>query len=116
VLTVARPDPPYEQAVPGGGVERGESPRRAALRELEEETGVVGSAARLVYVATSPTDGRLVYVYLVSRWRGAPYAREGLPVAWMTPGELVSQGTRYGGFTWRLFRALGWPLLGRASA
>jgi 8-oxo-dGTP pyrophosphatase MutT (NUDIX family) len=115
VLTVGRPSPPYEQAFPGGGVERGESPRRAALRELEEETGVVGSAAQLVFVGTSPTDGRLVYVYRVTRWHGTPYAREGLPVDWMTPGELVSQGTRYRGFSWAVFRALGWPLL-RASA
>ncbi|HET8785103.1 MAG TPA: NUDIX domain-containing protein [Candidatus Limnocylindrales bacterium] len=36
--------------LPGGGLEFGESPRRAALRELQEETGLVGEIERLVDV------------------------------------------------------------------
>ena len=116
ILTVGRPAPPYEQAFPGGGVDPGESPRRAALRELREETGIVGTEAHLVYVGTSPTDGRVVYVYLVTRWHGTAYAREGLPVAWMPLAAFVSQGVRYGRFNVALFRALGWPLPLLASA
>ena len=58
ILTVNRPAPPYEMSIPGGSVDPGESVQRAALRELFEETNVVGDAARLVWVASSPTDGR----------------------------------------------------------
>lgn len=36
--------------LPGGGLEFGESPRRAVLRELEEETGFIGEISRLVDV------------------------------------------------------------------
>ena len=36
--------------LPGGGLEFGESPRHAVLRELEEETGFIGEIDRLVEV------------------------------------------------------------------
>jgi 8-oxo-dGTP diphosphatase len=114
LLTVNRPAPPYEMSIPGGGVDPGESERRAALRELFEETNVVGDAARLVWVASSPTDGRPVYVFLVTRWHGIPYPREGGTVAWMTPGRLVEQGVVYGDFAASIFRGLP-SILGRAA-
>jgi 8-oxo-dGTP diphosphatase len=106
VLTVSRPEPPFEMALPGGGVEPRETPRRAARRELFEETNVVGDDARLVWVASSPTDGRIVYVFLVPRWHGIPFPREGGAVLWMSPRQLVAQGQIYGRFTAEIFRAL----------
>jgi 8-oxo-dGTP pyrophosphatase MutT (NUDIX family) len=105
-LTVNRPEPPYEMSIPGGTVEPGESERRAALRELYEETNVVGDSSRLVWVASSPTDGRPVYVFLVPRWHGIPYSREGGIVAWMSPRRLVEQGIVYGDFVAAIFRGL----------
>jgi ADP-ribose pyrophosphatase YjhB (NUDIX family) len=41
---------PGAWTLPGGGVEFGEHPEAAALRELEEETGLVGTIAELLAV------------------------------------------------------------------
>lgn len=45
--------------VPGGGVEPGETVRRAAVREIEEETGVSLSSEDLVHLAFAQGDGQV---------------------------------------------------------
>jgi len=42
--------------LPGGGLDFGESPREAALRELAEETGLIGEIESLVDVLSALTD------------------------------------------------------------
>jgi ADP-ribose pyrophosphatase YjhB (NUDIX family) len=102
-LTVSRPEPPHEMALPGGLVEPGETPREAAIRELTEETGLEASSLRPVWIGTSPTDGRTVYVFVVDAWHGAPYAAEpGTRIAWLTPRALADQGVLFRSFTERL--------------
>lgn len=44
-------------ALPGGGVEHGESPHDAVLRELHEETGLAAASSRLVDVHDAHTVG-----------------------------------------------------------
>ncbi len=114
ILTVNRPKPPYEMSIPGGTIEPGEAAARAALRELFEETNIVGEAARLVWISSSPTDGRTVYVFFVPRWHGIAYPREGGAVAWLTPRQMIAQGTVYGEWAAGIFRAL--PTLVPADA
>ncbi len=41
-------------AFPGGGVERGEAPSRAAVREVREETGIMIDKKTLAYLTTQP--------------------------------------------------------------
>lgn len=50
--------------LPGGGVEHGEKPEQTALRELNEECGLVGEIVRLLNV-TFKDNGRKEYVYEV---------------------------------------------------
>lgn len=105
VLAVRRPSPPHEFVVPGGEVERGETPEEAALRELREETNVRGRRAQLVWASTSPTDGRQVYVVVVLRWSGTALPLEGEDVAWMKERALVEQAGRYANFHREMFDA-----------
>jgi 8-oxo-dGTP pyrophosphatase MutT (NUDIX family) len=52
--------------LPGGGIDRGEAPLAAALRELQEECGCALEQARLFAVVEEPLYGTINRVHLVS--------------------------------------------------
>ncbi len=71
LLLVRRINPPSRGmfAFPGGRAEAGETPAETALRELEEETGIVARHAQLFATYDLPTrdaDGRLTSHYFLS--------------------------------------------------
>ena len=58
--------------LPGGGVERGESPWAAAVREVAEEVGVTVSLSRLVGVYHKSAQNDIVFTFTGTVINGTP--------------------------------------------
>lgn len=75
---------------PGGKMEEGETPEQALKRELLEETGIQVAQAELLATSQHHFAERPMafYFFLVERWQGTPYGKEGQPVRWCPQKEL----------------------------
>lgn len=78
VLLVKRSVPPKigQWCLPGGFLELGEAPEAGALRELAEETGLIGDIDVLLGVRTTPSaqyHSVLMVAYLVKTFHGQLY-------------------------------------------
>ena len=98
ILLIKRKFPPMEGywALPGGFVERDEDPLHAVLRELEEETGLIGSNPELLMVMGEPTrDPRkhiVSIVYSVTTDDSEPKAGDDAADARFWPLQTVLDG------------------------
>jgi 8-oxo-dGTP diphosphatase len=100
VVRRANPPMPGRWGFPGGVLELGETVAQGAMRELEEETGVIAEAAGpLTVIDTIDRDneGRVRYHYtlvaVIGHWRsGEGVADDDVDeVAWLTRAEIVDQ-------------------------
>ena len=77
---------------PGGKIERGETPERALIRELEEELGIntwESCLAPLSFASHSYEDFHLLMpVFICRKWEGNPVSREGQALRWVHPQKL----------------------------
>lgn len=79
--------------IPAGKLEKGEDPKKAAIRELEEEAGIVVADAELLFVLY-PTPGytnEKIYIYEAKNGRhAAAHLDEGefLTAEWIPVAEL----------------------------
>ena len=64
-------------SIPGGAIERGELPHRAAIRELREETGLIGRrAVPICITATKLADAEWITIHFQIQANGEPQVME----------------------------------------
>lgn len=96
VLLIERLNPPYGWALPGGFVDEGERVEHAAVREVQEETGLSPTLRALLYVYSDPSrDPRkhtmsVVFVGEVEPSSEATAADDARSVRWVDLETLAS--------------------------
>lgn len=82
----------------GGGVEKGETVEKAAMRELEEETSIKVSQGELDRVAhltflfpAKPEWSQTVHVFMADTWSGSPVESDEMKPVWCRNDEIPFQ-------------------------
>lgn len=78
--------------LPAGKLEAGESPEQAAVRETEEETGLIVEAVKTLGDRVHPNTGRLMHYVACSPISGEAHVadeEELAEVAWVAHGEIT---------------------------
>lgn len=87
VLSVSRGNDLTNLNMPGGGIEPNENPKDAAIRELQEETGLIARDA--IPLGSIVDNGRVIHLFRVTSWTGKlTPSSEGVP-SWEDPEILL---------------------------
>lgn len=105
LLMVSRKNRPGDWNLPGGKVEEGELPNAAALRELVEETGLLGSKTK--YVFSSAIEDYCVDCYVVREYTGTIAQIEGEgEVRWGSWDDLLQPERAFFEYNTKLYEHL----------
>ena len=103
ILAVSRRDDPSAFGLPGGKVDPGETPAEAAARELQEETGLIATDLKPVFVREEG-DGYTTTTFVGHVTGNIKTDEEGV-VRWVDR-EVLFSGP-FGGYNRKLFAKLG---------
>jgi 8-oxo-dGTP pyrophosphatase MutT (NUDIX family) len=117
VLMVSRPENPSQYGIPGGKVEDGESILNAAIREVQEETGIKLDADKVHFLVDKTVPSRrepdvsyTTYCFVTQLDEHHPtVSPEGLKMWWVEPWQIVMPPYAY--FNAGVYQALvedGW--------
>lgn len=88
-LAVSRKNDPVAFGFPGGRKEENETPEECTLRELKEETGLIGEIDCLVLSRIDETSGKYSNAYLIKNVTGEISTKETGVVAWVDEQTLI---------------------------
>jgi 8-oxo-dGTP pyrophosphatase MutT (NUDIX family) len=89
ILSVSRKDNPDAWGLPGGKIEADETPKQAAKRELEEETGILMDSQRAFPLFLGLDDsGTMTATFFAPRWHGEIFTIEPGRVGWRPWSDL----------------------------
>ena len=75
---------------PGGKIEADETPEQALVRELQEEVGITPTQSSVFETLEYQFPDRHIalWCWLVERWEGEPWGKEGQPAQWIAQSAL----------------------------
>lgn len=103
ILAVSRRYDKSKFGLAGGKVDENETTKACAVRETEEETGVIVDECDSIFVRDEPRERPegedfQAYCYYATKWHGEPRTIEEGEVKWLTVEEVCSTKAAFGDY------------------